>query len=240
MVSVITGAASGIGAATAEAFSERGDQVVCADLDFEGAKRTANRLPNAEPMQVDVRDAGACQRMVEQAVSQFGRVDVIVTCAGVEEHAPAHELTESAFDRIMAVNLKGTFLAAQAAGRHMIQRGGGGSILLIGSINSIVANRGACAYCASKGGVLMLGRALAVDWAAYGIRVNVVGPGLVDTPMSAQTMGDPNRLLGILPRIPVGRPAQPSEIASVLAFLSSPAAGYITGAYIPVDGGRLA
>src|SRR5438552_5148560 len=119
MVSVITGAASGIGAATAAAFSERGDQVICADLDFEGAQRTANGLPNAEPMQIDVQDANACRRMLEQALSQFGRVDVMVTAAGVEEHAPAHELSEAAFDRIIAVNLKGTFLAAQAAGRHM-------------------------------------------------------------------------------------------------------------------------
>ncbi len=240
MVSLVTGAGSGIGAATARALAKRGDHVVCADLDADAAARTAAELGDALPLQVDVRDAAACRRMVETTVTRYGTVDVLVTCAGIERMAPAHEFDESLFDAVLAVNLKGTFLSAQAAGRAMINSGRGGWIVLIGSINSTIALKGQAAYCASKGGVLMLGRALAVDWALYGIHVNIVGPAVTDTPMTAPSLARPERRAMLMAKTPMGRPAEPAEIASVIAFLTSPAASYMTGAYVPVDGGWLA
>jgi NAD(P)-dependent dehydrogenase (short-subunit alcohol dehydrogenase family) len=239
-VAIVTGAGSGIGAATATALSDRGDQVLCADVKLDAAKDVAGRLRNASAVEVDVRDASSCDRMVEEALRQFGDLNSIVTCAGVEKHGPGHEFSEEDFDWIMDVNLKGTWLSASSAVRAMIRAGHGGTVVMIGSINSVRGNPGASAYCASKGGVLMLGRTLALDWAPFGIRVNIVGPGVVDTPMSAKSLADPQKRSRMMEKTPLGRPASPEEIASVIAFLMSDASSYMTGAYVPVDGGTLA
>lgn len=238
-VSVVTGAGSGIGAATAAVLCERGDAVVCADVNLAAAQRTAASLPGSVAVRADVRAAADCEAMIGAATRQ-GALGALVACAGVEEQAPAHEMEDALFDRVVAVNLKGSFTSARAAARAMIEGGRGGSIVLVGSINSHMALAGQAAYAASKGGVLMLGRALAVDWARYGITVNVVGPGVVDTPMSAASLADPDRRASLLGRVPLGRPADPREVARVIAFLTSDAARYMTGAYVPVDGGWLA
>ena len=239
-VAIVTGAGSGIGAATARALTERGDRVVCADVRLEAAKQTADGLSDAIAVEVDVSSSASCDRMVEEAVARLGDVDSIVTCAGVEKHGAGHEFSEEDFDWIMSVNLKGTWLSARSAVRSMIKAGHGGTVVMIGSINSVVGNPGASAYCASKGGVLMLGKTLALDWAPFGVRVNIIGPGVVDTPMSARSLADPQKRARMMERTPLGRPAPPSEIASVAAFLTSPASSFMTGAYVPVDGGTLA
>lgn len=239
-VAIVTGAGSGIGAATAKTLSDRGDDVVCADVMLDSAERTAGRLSSAIAVKVDVSSGSSCDEMVAKTLERFGRVDSVVTCAGVEKHGPGHEFAEEDFDRIIAVNLKGTWLSARSAVNAMIQAGHGGTVVIIGSINSVVGNPGASAYCASKGGVLMLGKTLALDWAPFGIRVNVVGPGVVDTPMSARSLADPQRRARMMDRTPLGRPAPPEEIASVIAFLTSGASSFMTGAYVPVDGGSLA
>lgn len=239
-VSLVTGAGSGIGAAVAEALAARGDRVVCADLDGEAAKRVADGLEGASALRLDVRDATATDAAVAEVLEREGRLDVAVACAGIELVGPAHELDPAVFAKVVDVNLNGSFLTATAAARAMIGRGGGGRIVLIGSVNSTVALPAQAAYVASKGGVLLLGRALAVDWAPYGITVNVVGPGITDTPLSAASLGDPERRAWLLAKVPLGRPAAPSEIASVVAFLTSDGASYMTGAYVPVDGGWLA
>jgi NAD(P)-dependent dehydrogenase (short-subunit alcohol dehydrogenase family) len=239
-VSIVTGAGSGIGAATAQVLSDRGDEVVCADLLLDAAKRTAASIRSALAVEVDVSSAASCERMVEEAVRHFGDVNNVVTCAGVEKHGMGHEFSEEDFDRIIGVNLKGTWLSARSAVNAMIRAGHGGTVVMIGSINSIVGNPGASAYCASKGGVLMLGKTLALDWAPLGIRVNIVGPGVVDTPMSARSLADPAKRARMMEKTPLGRPAPPAEIASVIAFLTSDASSFMTGAYVPVDGGTLA
>jgi NAD(P)-dependent dehydrogenase (short-subunit alcohol dehydrogenase family) len=239
-VVIVTGAGSGIGAATAKALWGRGDDVVCADVKVEAAKSTASELRDAIAVEVDVSNAASCDRMVDEAVRHFGDVHSIVTCAGVERHGLGHEFSEEDFDWIIAVNLKGTWLSARSAVRAMIGAGHGGTVVMIGSINSVRGNPGASAYCASKGGVLMLGRTLALDWAPYGIRVNIIGPGVVDTPMSAKSLADPQKRAKMMEKTPLGRPAPPEEIASVVAFLTSDESSFMTGAYVPVDGGTLA
>jgi NAD(P)-dependent dehydrogenase (short-subunit alcohol dehydrogenase family) len=239
-VAIVTGAGSGIGAATARALSDRGDRVVCADVKLETAKATAGQLREAIAVEVDVSDGTSCDRMVDEAVRRFGDVNSIVTCAGVERHGLGHEFSEEDFDFIVGVNLKGTWLSARSAVRAMIKAGHGGTVVMIGSINSVVGNRGASAYCASKGGVLMLGKTLALDWAPFGVRVNIVGPGVVDTPMSARSLADPAKRASMMEKTPLGRPAPPEEIASVVVFLASDASSFMTGAYVPVDGGTLA
>src|SRR5690349_2330541 len=168
-VTIVTGAGSGIGAATARELSRRGDHVVCADVELDTARATVDGLADALAIEVDVRSATSCGRMVDEAVRHFGDVDSIITCAGVERHGPGHEFAEEDFDWIMDVNLKGTWLSARSCVRAMIKAGHGGTVVMIGSINSVVGNPGASAYCASKGGVLMLGRTLALDWAPYGV-----------------------------------------------------------------------
>jgi len=239
-VAIVTGAGSGIGAAAAKALATRGDHVVCADIVKSAAETIANGLEGASAVEVDVSDARSCDAMVAHAVERYGGVDGIATCAGIEKHGAGHEFAEEDFDRIIDVNLKGTWLCARAAARSMISAGHGGTIVMIGSINSIVGNAGASAYCASKGGVLMLGRTLALDWAPNGIRVNIVGPGVVNTPMSARSLAIPERRARMMDRTPLGRPASADEIASVIAFLMSDASSFMTGAYVPVDGGSLA
>lgn len=239
-VSVVTGAGSGIGRATALRLGRRGDTVVCADLDLGTADATAHEIgPAALGVAVDVSDSASCDAMVATAIDEFGRVDALVTCAGIELGAPAQDLDDDTWLKVMAVNLSGTFWCTRAAARPMIEQGDGGRIALLGSINSQIALAGQAAYCASKGGVLMLGKALAVDWARHGITVNTVGPGVTDTPMSARSLADPERRAMLLDRIPMGRAADPDDIAALVEFLTSDDAGYLTGAYIPVDGGWL-
>ena len=239
-VAIVTGAGSGIGAATARTLAARGDSVVCADILEDAARATAAQLKSAVGVRVDVSDAKSCDAMVAAAIEEFGQVDCIATCAGIEKHGSAHEFAEEDFDRIIDVNLKGTWLSARSAARWMIANERRGTVVMIGSINSIVANPGASAYCASKGGVLMLGRTLALDWAPHRIRVNIVGPGVVDTPMSAKSLADPVKRAKMMEKTPIGRPASPDEIASVIAFLMSDGSSFMTGAYVNVDGGTLA
>lgn len=239
-VTLVTGAGSGIGAATCAVLAARGDAVACVDLDEESAARTAAGLEGGIALGADVTDRAGIEGAVSAAVEQLGSIDGVVTCAGIEIGGHALDVEAEAFRRVIDVNLTGSFLTAQAAARAMREAGHGGAIVLIGSLNSHVALPSASAYCASKGGVLMLGKALALDLAPLGIRVNVIGPGVTDTPMSAASLADPERSAEFMANIPLRRPAAPTEIAQVAAFLTSNESSYMTGAFVPVDGGWLA
>lgn len=240
-VSIVTGAGSGIGRAVALALAARGDSVVCGDLDLAAATATAEMIEGeVSCVAVDVAESASCDSLVATALTRHGRVDALVCCAGIELGGPADELTDDVWTKVLTVNLSGSFWCARAAARPMIEQGTGGRIVLIGSINSEIALGGQAAYCASKGGVRMLAKALAVDWAPHGITVNTVGPGVVDTPMSARSLGQAERRAQLLSRIPLGRAGDAHEIAALITFLTSPESSYVTGAYLPIDGGWLA
>jgi len=238
-VTIVTGAASGIGRATSIFLAQRGHQVVCTDL-------PATRLGELQELtggiciEADVRIESEVDALIKGAVDKYGRIDGVVNCAGIEESfVDARDMTLEVFENTMRTNVTGSFLVARAAGRVMVPQGSG-SIVLIGSILSTVGYGGNAAYTASKGAVLQLGKALAVDWSKFGVRVNVIGPGPVATPMSKASLEDPVKSVWLRDRTPMGRPAQPNEVASACAFLLSDDASYITGTYLPVDGGWLA
>ncbi len=239
-VSLVTGAGSGIGSAVAATLAERGDRVVCADLDLAAAQRVAAGLPGALAIEADVTSAESMTAAVDEAWTRLGPVTALVCSAGIEIGGPAETLSAEVFRRTFDVNVVGALLSAQAVAVKLIDAGRPGSIVMIASANSHVALPGQAAYAASKGAVLMLTKSLAVDWAPYGITTNAVGPGVTDTPMSARSLGDPQKRDELMSGIPLRRPAQPAEIASAVAYLASTDARYITGAFLPVDGGWLA
>jgi NAD(P)-dependent dehydrogenase (short-subunit alcohol dehydrogenase family) len=238
-VTLVTGAASGIGRATALKLAERGDHLVCTD--FASAQlQDMKDLTNGICLGADVTIESEVEALVAATIAEYGRLDGVVHCAGIEESfVDARDMTLEVFEKTMRVNVTGSFLVARAAGRVMVPQGSG-SIVLLGSILSTVGYGGNAAYTASKGAVLQLGRALAVDWSKFGVRINIVGPGPVATPMSQASIDDPVRGAWLRERIPLGRPASTDDIAGVCAFLLSDEASYITGTYLPVDGGWLA
>lgn len=238
-VALVTGAGSGIGRGVAEVLAERGATVVCADIDEAGAQETANSLGDALGVELDVTDEAMIDELVAMIDRDLGGVDAVVNCAGANAKGTPTDMDVQTFERVMTVNVTGSFLVARSAARSMMSRGVGGSMVLIGSINSVHALSGQVAYATSKGAVLMLGKVLAIDLAEAGIRVNVVGPGLTRTPMSAAMIADPEKMRWAMERIPMKRVAEPRDIGDVVHFLLSDAARHVTGTFIPVDGGWL-
>ena len=248
-VALITGGASGIGAATADRLARDGVRLVLADIDSAGLDRSIERLGGADRalgVVADVRAFADCERAVGAAVERFGRLDILVNCAGVWVEGPTDTMTEADWDRVIDVNLKGTF----AMCRHAIPalEASGGCIVNVSSDAGLWGNKGAAIYCASKGGVTVLSKALAVELASRGVRVNAVCPGDVDSPMiryQAETFGggDPDKYLAdLLAAYPQKTPRfiRPDEIAELIAYLCSERAAPITGAAISIDFGLTA
>ena len=178
--------------------------------------------------------------MVEAAGERFGAVDILVNNAGVETLVPVLDLAESEWDRVIDTNLKGAFLCGQIAARAMVSAGTPGAIVNIASINAKIALAGQAHYTASKGGLVMLTKAMALDLAPHGIRVNAIGPGVIETRMTERSLSDPQRRAMLLSKVPLGRVGQPRDVAHAALFLASDEASYITGATLYVDGGWLA
>jgi NAD(P)-dependent dehydrogenase (short-subunit alcohol dehydrogenase family) len=236
-VAIVTGAGSGIGEATARRFAADGATVVVNDVDAERARAVAGELEkrgaSALALGADVTRRADVEAMVSRVVGELGRLDVLINNAGINRDAMSHKMTEEQWDEVLTVNLKGTFLCAQAALPRMRERGWG-RVVNTSSIGSL-GNIGQANYAASKAGVIGLTRTLALEYAKHGVTVNCIAPGAVMTPMLAG-VPDPIRQK-ITGQIPMGRIADPAEVAAVHAFLASEDAGYITGQVLFVDGG---
>lgn len=240
-VAVVTGAARGIGRATAERLLAEGAKVVVSDIDAETLNRTAGEIgteANVFAVRADVSKKSDVVGLVEAAVRHFGDIDIMVNNAGIAPVVEFLDVTEEMLCRVLDVNLKGAFYGTQAAGREMIGRGKGGVIINMSSINSGLANPNVAPYAISKGGMNQVTSTAAVAFAPHGIRVVGVGPGTIMTDMVAGAFVQSAGNHAILSRTPLGRYGQPSEIASVVAFLASDDASYITGETMYVDGGR--
>jgi NAD(P)-dependent dehydrogenase (short-subunit alcohol dehydrogenase family) len=242
---IVTGAADGIGWATAQQLAAEGWSVALLDLQGDAAVARAAELGAQHlGLACDVSDETSVQTAVAAVAARLGRIDALVNNAGIgDQTGPTTEQNVAAFDRVLAVHLRGTFLMSQAVGKLMLQAAsvpgqGRGAIVNLGSIASTIGLPSRNAYSAAKAGVLGMTRALASEWARAGIRVNAVAPGYVRTALVADlARKGAIDAKGIAHRTPMGRMAEPAEIAKAIVFLAGPGASYITGAVLPVDGG---
>lgn len=241
---LVTGAAAGIGRAIAEAFVEEGADVALLDRDAprlaeaERALAGAGRKVLAIPC--DLADASAAQAGVIQAIQGLGKLDILVNNAGMLAPGDVLGLSVEDFDRVLAVNLRAPFVVAQAAARHMVERGLKGAIINMSSVNAVLAIPAQLAYVTSKGGINQLTKAMALGLAPHGVRVNAIGPGSIMTDILKGVMDSEEARRNILSRTPLGRIGEPAEVAKVAVFLASDEASYLTGQTIYPDGGRLA
>lgn len=237
---LVIGAGSGIGAAAAEGLAAFGARVLCADLQASAAQSTAERIVagggQAKATALDIGDQAAVERAAQEAGDTL---DILVATPAVNVRKPLLELSEAEFDKVVDLNLKGSFFALQAAGRRMAAQGGG-SIILFSSIRSQVVEPGQGVYAATKAGTLQMARALAAELGPRNVRVNAVAPGVVETPLTQQIKDQPEWYEAYAQKSALGRWAQPSELVGAVVYLASDAASFVTGTLNIVDGGWLA
>ncbi len=240
-IAIVTGAARGIGRACAERLLADGAKVVVADIDEARLNETAAAIGTADTVLAVVTDVSRkeeVEALIAAAVEKFGRLDIMVNNAGIAMVQDFLDVTKADYDKVLGVNLEGAFWGTQAAARQMIAQGGGGVVINMSSINSGLANPRVATYAITKGGMNQITGTAAVAFAPHGIRVVGVGPGTIDTDMIHQGFVSDASVRGILSRTPLGRYGTPAEVASVVSFLASDDASYITGETIYPDGGR--
>lgn len=242
-VAIVTGAAQGIGAGIAAAFVGEGARVMCSDISDKGAATAASI--GAGFAACDTGDKAQVDALIAATLKQFGRIDILVNNAGIAPASDFLDLTEAEFDRVLRVNLKGYFLAGQAAARVMVKQGappqGGYAIVNLSSVNAVLAIPNLVPYVVSKGGVNQLTRVMAMALVDHGIRVNGIGPGTIGTELAMKAvMANDAARTKVMSRTPMGRMGTVDEVAAVAVFLAGPEASYITGQIIYPDGGRLA
>lgn len=240
-VCLVTGGASGIGAGVATLLAIRGMRVVVADLNGNGAERLVDQLrPNggdAEPLELDVTDAPGFETALKELAERGLAPDLLVNCAGLNRRAGFLDVTEGDWSLVLETNLRGTLVASQALARRLVAEGRGGAIV---NITSMLAHFGApnlASYAASKGGVAMLTRVMAMELTPLGIRVNAVSPGYIETALTKRMLSLEKYRAAILARTPAGRLGEPEDVARVVAFLLSEDARFVSGQILPVDGG---
>jgi NAD(P)-dependent dehydrogenase (short-subunit alcohol dehydrogenase family) len=243
-VSLVTGGGRGLGRGIALALAEAGSDLLITARGQEQLAQSAADIASrtgvrVEVVQADLTGEGAPAALVDEALRRFGRLDVLVNNAGMNVRKPFLEMTPEDYRRVMDLNLEAVFFTSQKAAQEMASRGGG-KIINLASLTSVMGIAGTSAYGASKGGVLALTKALAVELAPLGITVNAVAPGYVRTEMTEAAFQDQDRYAWMLSRIPLGRTATPQDIAGAVVFLACPAADYLNGEVIYVDGGWLA
>jgi 2-deoxy-D-gluconate 3-dehydrogenase len=241
---IVTGAGSGIGKGIARGLVEAGAEVVIAGRNMDKLDAVAAELrsigPRVIPAFVDMKSTESIRALVDRAVAEFGKIDFLFNNAGTIHRAPSQDFPEEAWEEVLRVNLTGPFLLAQAVARVMIAKEMKGKIINTSSLIAVQGGRTVPAYAASKGGITQLTKALCNDLAKYDIRVNAIGPGWVKTDMTSALQNDSSRFHDISARIPLGRWAEPEDLAGTAVFLASDASDYITGQVIFVDGGWLA
>jgi glucose 1-dehydrogenase len=241
-VALITGSSQGIGRGIAERFAAEGADIV---INYSGnAARAQEALQAVEAagrrgliVQADVGKTSDIQKLFATALEHFGRLDILVNNAGVETHAPFWDVTESDYDKVLNVNLKGVFFATQEFVRHLRQTGRRGKIVNVSSVHEELPFPNFTAYCASKGGVKMLTRNLSIELGPLGININNIAPGAIETPINTKLLNDPMKLNALLGQIPLGRLGQPGDVSGLAVFLASDDADYVTGSTYYVDGG---
>jgi len=238
---LVAGAGGGIGSAGAEGLAREGAAVVCTDIDAAAAEAVAARIRaaggRASAFALDVRDRAAVDDAVTAAVRTFGRLDVLVDCAGVSHGGNFLDLDHGEWERVIAVNLTGMFHLGQVAARQMVRQGGGGSIINVTSQLAEVARPERAAYVASKGGGRSLTHAMALDLAPHGIRVNAIAPGPTLTGLTRASYADPERRRATIAQIPLGRLGDPQDLVGAILFLASDESRWMTGSTLTVDGG---
>lgn len=246
-VVIITGGASGIGLKTTDAFLNSGSKVVVADINEEAGRKLINKYQcnNLHFVHTDVTNENDCENLIEETIEKYGYLDVLINNAGIEISTPIHEMSLQEWNTLMNVNLTGVFLCSKFALKYMINRGKG-NIINTCSVSGLVAWPGIPAYNASKGGVLLLTKSLAIEYAKHNIRVNCVCPGIIDTPLNEKSFmlnhgGNIEEVKQMKAKnVPLGRLGSVQDVANTMLFLASDMSSYITGASIVVDGGYTA
>lgn len=244
-VAIVTGAGDGIGFAIARTLASQGASVVVADISEQSGARAAAAITSAGgkamSLPTDVADESRVKHTVEQTVATYGRVDILVNNAGVVGHLMVVDMDREVWDRQIAVQLTGPFLMSKHVARHMIDRGGGGRIVNISSVSAVMGRMKLAAHCASKGGLTMLTKVLAMELGQHQVTVNAVAPGLIDVPSQRDEQNlSSSYKTRYLEELPLGRIGQPDDIAQTVLFLCSSAAAWITGQLYLVDGGLMA
>jgi glucose 1-dehydrogenase len=256
-VALVTGSSQGIGQGIVLRLAKAGADVVINYRSHpEGAVETLKKVQaiggnchladcpdhdhaHAHTIQADLGQVDMVRELITESISHFGQLDILVNNAGIEKHAPFGEVTEADYDAVMNVNLKGVFFATQTFVQHLQETKRSGKIINISSVHEDLPFPNFTAYCASKGGLKMFTRNLAVELGPLGITINNVAPGAIETPINTKLLNDPEKLGALLNNIPLGRLGQPQDVAALVTFLASAEADYITGSTFVVDGGLL-
>jgi glucose 1-dehydrogenase len=243
-VALVTGSGQGIGRAVAVRLAQEGADVIVEDrLDSDSAHQTLKQVEaegrRGQVIAGDIGCAADDQRVIADGVAAFGRIDILVNNAGVERRADFWDVTEADYDLVLDVNLKGAFFVTQAFVRHLRDTRRPGRIINISSVHEELPFPHFASYCASKGGMKMMMRTLAIELAPLGITVNNVAPGAVETPINAKLLNSPELLTALLANIPLQRLGKPADVAGAVAYLASDDASYVTGTTLVVDGGLL-